>query len=123
MELKDLKDMFDFHKNMPMPLVSNEDMDTFVWLVMTWLQCMHDHAPHGIIADQDRVMQIAIQIIFQHTRHIWFLWHILKKLHEKFGYHYNRSSIFRALHVLVYDSQFVGEFENGWASMIDQYSF
>lgn len=35
MELKDLKDMFDFHKNMPMPLVSNEDMDTFVWLVMT----------------------------------------------------------------------------------------
>ncbi|CAA2969224.1 FAR1-RELATED SEQUENCE 5-like [Olea europaea subsp. europaea] len=102
-------------------LVSNEDTDTFVWLFKTWLQCMHGLAPHGIITDQDRAMQNAIQIVFPNTRHRWCLWHILKKLPEKFGYHVDKSSIFSAIHTLVYDSQFVEEFEEGWKLMIDTY--
>ncbi|XP_022880667.1 protein FAR-RED IMPAIRED RESPONSE 1-like [Olea europaea var. sylvestris] len=84
--------------------VSNEDTDTFVWLFKTWLQCMHGQAPHEIITDQDRAMQNIIQI-----------------LPEKFGYHVDKFSIFLAIYILVYDSQFVQEFEDGWKSMIDTY--
>lgn len=102
-------------------LVSNENTDTFVWLFRTWLKCMHDQAPHGIITDQDRPMQNAIQIVFPNTKHRWCLWHILKKLPEKFGYHVNKGSIFSAIHVLVYDSQTVEDFEQGWGSMITTY--
>lgn len=50
---------------------------------------------------------------FPHTRHRWCLSHILKKLPEKFGYHNDKSSIFRAIHVLVYNLQLVEEFEEG----------
>ncbi|XP_052171501.1 protein FAR1-RELATED SEQUENCE 5-like [Diospyros lotus] len=49
-------------------LVSNEDTETFVWLFRTWLQCMHGQALIGIITDQDRAMQNAIQIVFPNTK-------------------------------------------------------
>ncbi|XP_022889105.1 protein FAR1-RELATED SEQUENCE 5-like [Olea europaea var. sylvestris] len=68
-------------------LLSNEDTETFVWLFRTWLQCMYGEAPQAIITDQDRAMQNAIEIVFPQTKHRWCLWHILKKLLEKFGYH------------------------------------
>ncbi|XP_022858998.1 protein FAR1-RELATED SEQUENCE 5-like [Olea europaea var. sylvestris] len=102
-------------------LVSNEDTDTFVWLFRTWLQCMHEKAPQGIITDQDKAMQNAIAIVFPDTKHRWCLWHILKKLPEKFGYHVDKGSVFHAIHSLVYDSQFVEESEDGWRVMIDTY--
>lgn len=68
-------------------LLSNEDTGTFVWLFKTWLQCMYGKAPNGILTDQDRVMQNAIEIVFPNIKHRWCLWHILKKIPEKFGYH------------------------------------
>ncbi|XP_022861668.1 protein FAR1-RELATED SEQUENCE 5-like [Olea europaea var. sylvestris] len=75
-------------------LFSNEDTNTFVWLFQTWL----------------------------HTKHRWCLWHFLKKLPEKFGYHVEKASIFGAIHELVHESQFVQEFESGWRVMIDMYA-
>ncbi|XP_022889004.1 protein FAR-RED IMPAIRED RESPONSE 1-like [Olea europaea var. sylvestris] len=87
----------------------------------SFLQCMHGQAPHGIITDQDRTMQNTIHIVFPNTKHRWYLWHILKKLPEKFGYHVDKHLIFGPLHRLVYDSQSGDEFENGWGTMIDMY--
>ncbi|XP_022860879.1 protein FAR1-RELATED SEQUENCE 5-like [Olea europaea var. sylvestris] len=39
-----------------------------------------------------------IAIVFPDTKHRWCLWHILKKLPEKFGYHVAKGSIFHAIH-------------------------
>ncbi|XP_022869238.1 protein FAR-RED IMPAIRED RESPONSE 1-like [Olea europaea var. sylvestris] len=94
-------------------LLSNEDIGTFVWLFRTWLECMHGQAPNAIITDQDRAMQTTVDIIFPNTKHRWCLWHIMKKLPEKFGYHVQKSSIFSAIHELVYDSDNGQEFEEG----------
>ncbi|XP_022892296.1 protein FAR1-RELATED SEQUENCE 5-like [Olea europaea var. sylvestris] len=102
-------------------LISNEDTNTFVWLFRTWLKCMHGQPPHGIITDQDRAMQNAIEVVFPHTKHRWCLWHILKKLPEKFGYHVDKGLIFSTIHELVYDSQFIEQFEQGWRVMIDTF--
>ncbi|XP_022893072.1 protein FAR1-RELATED SEQUENCE 5-like [Olea europaea var. sylvestris] len=102
-------------------LLSNEDTGTFAWLFRTSLECMHGQAPNAIIADQDRAMQNAIQITLLNTKHRWCLWHIMKKLPEKFGYHIEKSSIFYAIHGLVYDAENVQEFERGWRSMLDMY--
>ncbi|XP_022873788.1 protein FAR1-RELATED SEQUENCE 5-like [Olea europaea var. sylvestris] len=103
-------------------LVSNENTETFVWLFKKWLQCMNDQAPIGIIIDQDKVMQNTIEIVFQKMKHRWRLWHIMKKLPEKFGYHVDKGEIFSAIHVLVYDSQTVDQFEENWKAMVDRYS-
>ncbi|XP_022891675.1 protein FAR1-RELATED SEQUENCE 5-like [Olea europaea var. sylvestris] len=102
-------------------LLSNENTSTFVWLFRTWLQCMHDQPPCGIITGQDKAMQNAIEIVFLNTRHRWCLWHIMKKLPEKFGYHIDKSLIFSTIHGLAYDSRAVDEFEKGWRAMIDEF--
>lgn len=49
------------------------------------------------------------------------LWHTLKKLPEKFGYHDNKASIFGSIYKLFYNSKFVQEFEEAWAAMSDTY--
>ncbi|KAH9688918.1 protein FAR1-RELATED SEQUENCE [Citrus sinensis] len=66
-------------------LISHEDIETFTWLFRTWLSCMSNSAPNGIITDQDRAMKVAIQNVFPNTRHRWCLWHIMKKVPEKLG--------------------------------------
>ncbi|XP_022868809.1 protein FAR1-RELATED SEQUENCE 5-like [Olea europaea var. sylvestris] len=102
-------------------LLSGEDINTFVWLFRTWLQCMHGQASHRIITDQDKAMQSTIEIVFPDTNHRWRLWHILKKLPKKFGYHVHKGSIFHTIHGLVYDSQFVEQFDDGWKAMIEKF--
>ncbi|XP_052195759.1 protein FAR1-RELATED SEQUENCE 5-like [Diospyros lotus] len=103
-------------------LVSNEDTGTFVWLFRTWLECMEDQTPAGIITDQDRAMQNAIEIVFPKTKHRWCLWHILKKLPEKIGNHSCKASILSVVHDMVYESQSPKEFEHDWSSMIEKYT-
>ncbi|XP_024041931.1 protein FAR1-RELATED SEQUENCE 5-like [Citrus clementina] len=66
-------------------LISREDTKIFTWLFEAWLSCMFDSPPLGIIIDQDRAMQKAIENVFPTTRHRWCLWHIMKKVPEKLG--------------------------------------
>ncbi|XP_075499375.1 protein FAR1-RELATED SEQUENCE 5-like [Primulina tabacum] len=102
-------------------LLSNEDTETFVWLFRIWLECMEFEAPQGIITDQDMAIQNAIEVVFPKSKHRWCLWHILKKLPEKFGYHCQKASILSSVHKLVYESQSADEFKHGWFSMLDMY--
>ncbi|XP_052192352.1 protein FAR1-RELATED SEQUENCE 5-like [Diospyros lotus] len=103
-------------------LVSNEDTGTFVWLFRTWLECMEGQAPVGIITDRDRAIQNAIEIVLPNTKHRWCLWHILKKLSEKFENHSYKALILSAVPDVVNESQSPEEFEQGWSSMIEKYT-
>ena len=65
---------------------------------------MPDSPPLGIITDQDRAMQKAIENVFPTTRHRWCLWHIMKKVPEKLGTFKEREGIISSLLSAVYDS-------------------
>ncbi|XP_039686629.1 protein FAR-RED IMPAIRED RESPONSE 1-like [Medicago truncatula] len=79
-------------------LLSNEDTETFTWLFKTWLECMHGRSPNAIITDQDGAMKKAIEVVFPKARHRWCLWHLMKKIPEKFGRHSDYESIKTLLH-------------------------
>ena len=49
------------------------------------------------------------------------MWHILKKLPEKFDNHVQKGAMFSAIYRLVYDSQTPKEFEQGWIRMVEQH--
>ncbi|XP_042959355.1 protein FAR1-RELATED SEQUENCE 5-like [Carya illinoinensis] len=102
-------------------LISNEDANTFEWLFESWLKCMNDQPPNAIITDQDKAMKIAISRVFPTSRHRFCLWHIMKKLPEKFGSHYQYEEIKNTLHKCVYDSFSEKEFEAHWGDMLDTY--
>ncbi|XP_022858878.1 protein FAR1-RELATED SEQUENCE 5-like [Olea europaea var. sylvestris] len=72
-----------------------------------------NHHGQSTLLSCDKAMQNAIAIVFPNAKHRWCLWHIIKKLPEKFRYHNDKSSIFSCMHDLVYDSQREDEFENG----------
>ncbi|XP_062162209.1 protein FAR1-RELATED SEQUENCE 4-like [Alnus glutinosa] len=102
-------------------LISSEDTDTFVWLFKSWLGCMNGRAPRAIITDQDRAMKNAIAIVFPETRHRYCLWHIMRKLPEKFGAHANFDGIKSALQSCLYDSQTIEEYEKNWKNLLESY--
>jgi len=64
-------------------LLSSEETSSFVWLFESWLRCMYNKAPEGIVTDQCKAMQNVIECVFPNTRHRWGLWHIMKKIPEK----------------------------------------
>ncbi|XP_042988818.1 protein FAR-RED IMPAIRED RESPONSE 1-like [Carya illinoinensis] len=104
-------------------LISSEDTETFVWLFKTWLQCMDGIAPKAIITDQDRIMKNAIAIVFPNVQHRFYLWHILKKVLEKFGsYGSYKTKMKNALMKCVYDIQHADEFEKCWDQLLTTYN-
>jgi hypothetical protein len=103
-------------------LLSSEDTETFVWLFETFLICMNGRAPSAIITYQDKSMKNAIARVFPRARHRFCLWHILKKLIEKFGAHSQCDAIKSALQSCVYDSQTCDEFETSWQSLLESYN-
>jgi hypothetical protein len=93
-------------------LISNENTETFVWLFSSWLECMNDKIPSAIITYQNRAMTNAIAIVFtERTRHKYCLWHITRKLSEKFAAHAQFNGIKSAFNVCLYDSQSCDEFK------------
>ncbi|XP_052295868.1 protein FAR1-RELATED SEQUENCE 5-like [Citrus sinensis] len=82
---------------------------------------MSDSPPIGIITDQDKAMQKAIEHVFPTTRHRWCLWHIMKKVPEKLWAFKERESIISLLLSVVYDSLSPAAFEKDWNDMITTY--
>ena len=78
-----------------------------------------DVAPNGIITDQDKAMQNAIEIVFPDTRHRWCLWYIMKKLPEKLRGYKEYETIKFKLQNVMYDSFTREEFEERWNQFVD----
>ena len=102
-------------------LLSCEETSSFVWLFECWMRCMGNKAPDGIITDQCRAMANAIKQVFPNTRHRWCLWHIMKKVPEKFSACKEYVGIKNHLNKLVYDCESHNDFENGWAELVSKY--
>jgi len=84
--------------------LSSEDTNAFVWLFETWLRCMSNRPPKGIVTDQCRAMQNAIEIVFPNASHRWFLWHIMKKIPKKLQGYGQYKEIKHAMKTVVYES-------------------
>ncbi|KAK9206151.1 hypothetical protein WN943_016424 [Citrus x changshan-huyou] len=103
-------------------LISNEDIDTYVWLFQSWLKCMSGCAPNAIITYQDKAMQKAIEVVFPHARHRWCLWHIMKKLPEKLKGYKKYEVIKLTMQNIVYDSLIPSDFDERWMVFIEKYN-
>ncbi|XP_045809748.1 protein FAR-RED IMPAIRED RESPONSE 1-like [Trifolium pratense] len=102
-------------------LLSAEDTESFVWLFQSWLRCMLGKAPAGIVTDQCKAMQNAIELVFPTTRHRWCLWHIMKKIPEKLSRYGEYKNITFAMKEAVYDTITPTEFEEKWCSFVNKF--
>ncbi|KAI3880775.1 hypothetical protein MKX03_034676 [Papaver bracteatum] len=102
-------------------LISNEEIDTFVWLFQAWLDCMKGSAPPAILMDQCSSMKAAVERVFPQAKHRWCLWHIMKKIPEKLSSHKKYQNIKCRLKRAVYDTTSPTEFEQSWSEMLEKY--
>jgi hypothetical protein len=102
-------------------LLSGEDTESFVWLFKSWLRCMLGKAPIGIVTDQCKAMQSAIELVFPTTRHRWCLWHIMKKIPKKLNGCSEYKNIKDAMEEAVYDTYTTTAFEEKWYSFIEKF--
>ncbi|XP_021768933.1 protein FAR-RED IMPAIRED RESPONSE 1-like [Chenopodium quinoa] len=84
-------------------LVSWETTKTFEWVFSSWLRCMGDKAPIGILTDQDQAMRKALKAVMKGTTHRWCIWHILNKFGQKIGKRVFYPELKMGLHQAVYD--------------------
>ncbi|KAL2921662.1 Protein FAR1-RELATED SEQUENCE 5 [Bienertia sinuspersici] len=68
-------------------LLYREDTESFVWLFEEFRDAMSNCDPTCLITDQDPIIEIAIEGVFDgsRTRHRICMWHIMKKVPEKVG--------------------------------------
>ena len=80
---------------------------------------MSGNPPKGIVTEQSKAIQKAIQLVFPTTQHRWCLWHVMKKIPEKLktNTEYNKN-IKSAMRSVVYDTFTEAEFEDQWSHFI-----
>lgn len=80
---------------------------------------MGGNKPKHIITDQDPAMKIAIERIFDSSRHRFYLWHIMKKVSEKVGASLNSNDEFNSsFKSCIWSSETPEEFEATWNSIM-----
>jgi len=102
-------------------LLSGEDKESFVWLFNSWLRCMLGKPSIGIVTDQCKAMQKAIEVVFPTICHRWCLWHIMKKNAEKLSGYGDYKRIKFAMKEVVYDTFTTDDFEEKWCSFIEKF--
>jgi hypothetical protein len=102
-------------------ILSNDDTENFVWLFKCWLSCMSNKPPKGIITDECKAMQDAVEEVFPETHHRWCLCDIMKKTQNKLQAFSDFENIKFTLTNLSYESLTASFFENSWAGMISKF--
>ncbi|KAI8562748.1 hypothetical protein RHMOL_Rhmol03G0058900 [Rhododendron molle] len=78
-------------------------------------------APKAIITDQCLGMKNGIQKVFPDTRHRLCIWHIMKKVPEKFGMYNAYEQISSCMRKAVWNSLTIKQFEDAWDGFIKKY--
>jgi len=65
--------------------LADEKIESYVWLLATFLKAMGGVAPHLITIDEDASMKAAIAQILPNTVHRLCMWHIMEKVPERVG--------------------------------------
>lgn len=64
-------------------LVLDEKMETYKWLLETFLEAMGNKHPNIVVTDGDGVMREAIKQVFPNATHRLCAWHLQKNACEK----------------------------------------
>ncbi|PKA60887.1 Protein FAR1-like sequence 6 [Apostasia shenzhenica] len=102
-------------------LLSNENVETYIWLFRTWLTCIASSHPNAFITDDCKAIQNAIVDVFPEIRHRLCLFHIFKKFPDKLKGSADFMAIRKALKKIVYNSLERNEFEEKWMKTIGEY--
>ncbi|KAK6267500.1 hypothetical protein QUC31_011660 [Theobroma cacao] len=59
-------------------LLTNEDAESYIWSLTTFLECMMNKKPISVVIDGDRAMRKALEMVFPGVRHRLCSWHLAR---------------------------------------------
>ncbi|XP_057418155.1 protein FAR1-RELATED SEQUENCE 5-like [Lotus japonicus] len=98
-------------------LVSNEKIETYVWLLERFLEAMKGKAPMSVITDGDRAMKAAIKQVYPNAHHRLCAWHILDNARK----HVHIPEFITKLRKCMFTEFDVSEFEDQWAAIVAKF--
>jgi hypothetical protein len=102
--------------------LANEKIESYVWLLNTFLKAMGGVAPHLITIDEDASTKAAIAHILPNTAHRFCMWHIMENVPEKVRPSVRNDEIFwERLNKCVWGTENLDDFMTQWNSIIIDY--
>ncbi|CAL5375624.1 unnamed protein product [Camellia sinensis] len=102
-------------------LLADETLETYVWLLRTWLTCMLGRPPQTILTDQFKALQTAIAEVFPRAHHRLCLSLVMQNILENLGQLRESEEFRTVLGRIVHNSVKVDEFEIAWEDMIQRF--
>ncbi|PKU65247.1 Protein FAR1-RELATED SEQUENCE 5 [Dendrobium catenatum] len=100
--------------------LSEENIESFIWVFTTFVRMMGDKQPITIYTDQDQAMARAIEVALPHSRHRLCQWHIRKKAPSKVSCYNTNNKVKGLFNKCLSRCDSEEEFENAWAELIIQ---
>ncbi|XP_057983297.1 protein FAR1-RELATED SEQUENCE 5-like [Malania oleifera] len=102
-------------------LLYDETVESFKWILQTFVEAMSGKKPKTILTGQDAVMAEAIHAVLPETHHCICVWHVyqnaFKHLSDAMGLH-SFAYDFRSC---IFDHEEEEDFINAWKIMLDRY--
>ncbi|CAL5375628.1 unnamed protein product [Camellia sinensis] len=102
-------------------LLADETLETYVWLLRTWLTSMLGCPPQTILTDQCKALQTAITEVFPRAHHCLCLSLVMQSILENSGRLQESEEFRTVLGRIVHNSVKVDEFEIAWEDMIQHF--
>ncbi|KAK1649142.1 hypothetical protein QYE76_066947 [Lolium multiflorum] len=103
--------------------LTNENVESFVWLFQEFLEAMGGLQPQNFITDQDAAMRSAILAEFPNCCHRNCRWHIMQNAQAVLGNFLSKHEELRQeLNAIIDYSMSVDEFETRWADMLRKHN-
>ncbi|KAH1232532.1 Protein FAR1-RELATED SEQUENCE 5 [Glycine max] len=104
-------------------LLYDETVESFKWLLETFLQTHSKKRPQTIFTDQDQAMSRALQEVILETKHGLCTWHIMKNGIKHLGNLMKDGSNFLSdLKKCMYDNEEETNFEASWRTLLLKYN-
>ncbi|XP_016181372.1 protein FAR1-RELATED SEQUENCE 5-like isoform X2 [Arachis ipaensis] len=97
-------------------LISNENEDTYTWLLQQFLECMNGKAPQCVITDGHGAMKKAIESVFPGAYHRLCAWHLIRNATANLG---NPTFTSEFKRCMFFDYE-ISEFQNRWEMMVSK---
>nr|XP_023903983.1 protein FAR1-RELATED SEQUENCE 5-like [Quercus suber] len=103
-------------------LLVNEIVESYTWLLKTWLNVMPKNPSSTIITNDNNAMTKAIADVFPNATHRLCMWHLLQKVPEQLSHIYNKYPHFQEeFYHCIDDTITIEEFELEWSKIMEKY--
>ncbi|XP_028054811.1 protein FAR1-RELATED SEQUENCE 5-like [Camellia sinensis] len=98
-------------------LLANKTIDTYTWVLETFMEAMANKAPVSILTDGDKAMREAIRRVFLDARHQLCNWHLRKNVVSNV----HKSGFAHAFKQCMDMETDEAKFEDGWTRMVEKF--